>query len=713
MGNHLILNKYSAIKSTVLSNPIEYLKGVGPLRADLLKKELQIFTFGDLLHHYPYRHLDRTKVQVIAQINPAMEYVQVRGILLSMEIVGEKRARRLVAQLRDATGIIELTWFQGINWVEKALMIGQEYLAFGKPGFFLGKPQITHPELETLREANAAGKGFLEPIYPVTEKLKARGLNAKAIGKLMQQLFLVLEQKDIGEFLPQDLIQKEQLVSRWISLQYVHFPPSAEHHHRALQRLKFDEFFIAQLRMGMLRSSRHRFSRGQVFTTVGNHFNDFYHHHLPFPLTGAQKRVLKELRQDMGTGKQMNRLLQGDVGSGKTIVALMTMLIALDNGFQSAIMAPTEILARQHANQFMELLHPMGIRVALLTGSTRAAERKKILNDLLNGSISILVGTHALIEDVVQFKNLGLAVIDEQHKFGVAQRAKLWQKNSIPPHMLVMTATPIPRTLAMTAYGDLDYSVIDELPPGRTPVLTVHRLDDARPQVMDFIRSEIALGRQVYFIFPLIEESEKLQYEDLMRGYENVKAWFPEPQYWISMVHGRMPAEQKEINMQRFVNKDTQIMVSTTVIEVGVNVPNASVMVIESAEKFGLSQLHQLRGRVGRGAEKSYCILLSGSQVGKEAKDRLSVMCSTNDGFKIAEKDLELRGPGDIQGTRQSGALDFKLADIVKDRELLERTKLKAEALLETDPDLRKQENTALREFLQADKGGTVWGKIS
>ena len=707
------MNKYSAIKSTVLSNPIEYLKGVGPLRADLLKKELQLFTFGDLLHHYPFRHIDRTRVQLIAQISPAMDHVQVRGILMSMEIVGEKRARRLVAQLRDGSGILELTWFQGISWVEKALVIGQEYLVFGKPGFFLGKPQITHPEVETLREANAAGKGFLEPVYPVTEKLKARGLNTKAMAKLMQQLFSVLEQRDVPEFLPDTLIKEEQLIGRWQALQHLHFPPSSQHHQHAIHRMKFEEFFVAQIRLGMLRSSRHRFSRGQVFAVVGEHFNAFYHDHLPFPLTGAQKRVLKELRQDMGSGKQMNRLLQGDVGSGKTIVALMAMLIALDNGFQSAIMAPTEILARQHALQFIELLSPLGIKVALLTGSTKSAERKQILSGLLSGEISIVVGTHALIEDAVQFKNLGLAVIDEQHKFGVAQRAKLWQKNTIPPHMLVMTATPIPRTLAMTAYGDLDYSVIDELPPGRTPVLTVHRLDDARPQVMDFIRSEIALGRQVYFIFPLIEESEKLQYEDLMRGYENVKAWFPEPQYWISMVHGRMPAEQKEINMQRFVNRDTQIMVSTTVIEVGVNVPNASVMVIESAEKFGLSQLHQLRGRVGRGAEKSYCILLSGSSVGKEAKDRLSVMCSTNDGFKIAEKDLELRGPGDIQGTRQSGTLDFKLADIVKDRELLDKTKLRADQLLDSDPDLRKQENTALREFLRADKGGTWWGKIS
>ena len=493
---------------------------------------------------------------------------------------------------------------------------------------------------------------------------------------------------------------------------HLHFPPTLAHHQVALERMKYEELFVAQMRLGMLRSTRHRFSRGITFAQVGETFNTFYHEHLPFELTNAQKRVLKEIRQDTGTGRQMNRLLQGDVGSGKTIVALMSMLIAVDNGFQSCIMAPTEILARQHAEQFALLLAPLGIEVGLLTGSTKTAERRTILAGIEQGTMKILVGTHALIEDAVRFKNLGLAVIDEQHKFGVAQRAKLWEKNNIPPHVLVMTATPIPRTLAMTAYGDLDYSVIDELPPGRTPITTVHRLDDARPQVMDFIKSEIKLGRQIYFIFPLIEESEKLQYEDLMRGYDNIKSWFPEPQYWISMVHGRMNGDQKGINMKRFVERETQIMVATTVIEVGVNVPNASVMVIESAEKFGLSQLHQLRGRVGRGSEKSYCILLSGSQVGKDAKDRLKVMCSTNDGFKIAEKDLELRGPGDIQGTRQSGALDFKLANIVDDRALLEIARNEVEQLLSVDPELSLPEHHPLSVHLKQKRGGHAWAKI-
>lgn len=679
----------------------------------MLKKELQIFTFEDLLNHFPLRHLDRTSVQAIGQINPAMDHVQVRGVVISMEVIGERRAKRLVVYLRDKTGIIEMTWFQGINWVQKLIQVGQEYLAFGKLGFFLGKPQLNHPEIESVREHNATGKSFLEPIYPVTEKLKARGLNGRALGKLMEQLFLVLEEKELPECLPTNIIKKYNFISRYKAYQYLHFPPNPNLYQAAVERMKFEEFFIAQLRLGMLRSSRHRYSRGVIFAQVGEAFNIFFREHLPFELTNAQKRVLKEIRQDTATGKQMNRLLQGDVGSGKTIVALMSMLIAVDNGYQSCLMAPTEILARQHAEQFSRLLAPMGIEVGLLTGSTKVAERKQILSAIESGEMKIIVGTHALIEDAVQFSNLGMAVIDEQHKFGVAQRAKLWEKNKIPPHVLVMTATPIPRTLAMTAYGDLDYSVIDELPPGRTPITTVHRLDDARPQVMDFIKSEIKLGRQIYFIFPLIEASEKLQYEDLMQGYENVKAWFPEPQFWISMVHGRMPADQKEINMKRFVERETQIMVATTVIEVGVNVPNASVMIIESAEKFGLSQLHQLRGRVGRGSEKSYCILLSGNQVGKDAKDRLQVMCSTNDGFKIAEKDLELRGPGDIQGTRQSGALNFKLANIVDDRGLLDQVRIEVDQLLTKDPDLTSTDNHPLILHLRNIRGGQAWSKIS
>jgi len=683
------------------------------LRADLLKKELQIFTFGDLLTHFPFRHLDRTSIQLIGQLSPDLDHVQVKGRLVSMELIGEKRSRRLVAHIRDRTGLLELTWFQGAAWVQKTLVVGQDYLVYGKLSFFLGKPQINHPELEQLETANAEGKNFLEPVYPVTEKLKARGINGRTLGKLMQQLFLVLNEKEIAENIPIPILTKEKLISRWEAFLFIHFPPSLEHKEKAMSRLKFEEFFLAQLRLGMLRSARHRYSKGLVFQQVGKYFNDFYSNLLSFPLTNAQKRVLKEIRKDMATGRQMNRLLQGDVGSGKTIVAFMSMLIAIDNGYQACIMAPTEILARQHYDNFKTIVETLGLQIAFLSGSTKSAEKKKLLKGILEGEIHLIVGTHALIEETVQFKNLGLAVIDEQHKFGVEQRSKLWKKNIIPPHVLVMTATPIPRTLAMTAYGDLDFSVIDELPPGRKPVHTVHRLDDARPQVMDFIKTEIASGRQVYFIFPLIEESDKLQYEDLMQGYENVKAWFPEPQYWISMVHGRMKADLKEINMQRFVKNETQIMVGTTVIEVGVNVPNASVMIIESAEKFGLSQLHQLRGRVGRGSDKSYCILLSGSRVGQEAKNRLSIMCSTNDGFKIAEKDLEIRGPGDIQGTRQSGALNFKLANIVEDRGILELAKEHVELLLSDDADLEKNENVVLKTFLQVEKGKTAWSKIS
>ncbi|MFN5439091.1 MAG: ATP-dependent DNA helicase RecG [Bacteroidota bacterium] len=702
-----------ATRSSILSNPIEYLKGVGPLRADMLKKELQIFTFEDLLFYFPFKHIDKTKITSIATITPSMDFVQVRGRLISMEVVGEKRSRRLVAHLRDGSGMIELTWFQGINWVQKILSVGVDYVAYGRLGFFLGKPQLSHPEIETLKESNESGKSFLEPIYSVTEKLKARGLNGRALGKLLYQLFLVLEEKELPENLPHSIVLDEKLVSRFTALQQIHFPKNQQQYESAIRRLKFEELFLSQLRWGMMRAARHRFSRGIMFSKVGSTFNNFFHQYLPFPLTNAQKRVLKEIRQDMGNGTQMNRLLQGDVGSGKTIVALMAMLIAIDNGYQSCIMAPTEILANQHFDQFSGLLAELNVEVALITGSTKAAERKVLLQKIHQGEIKIVVGTHALIEDAVQFKSLGLAVVDEQHKFGVAQRAKLWKKNVVPPHMLVMTATPIPRTLAMTAYGDLDYSVIDELPPGRTPVTTVHRLDDARPQVMDFIKSEIVKGRQIYFIFPLIEESEKLQYEDLMRGYENVKAWFPEPTYWISMVHGRMPSDQKEINMQRFVKGDTQIMVSTTVIEVGVNVPNASVMIIESAEKFVLSQLHQLRGRVGRGSEKSYCILLTANNIGKDAKERISIMCKSTDGFKIAEKDLELRGPGDIQGTRQSGALNFRLADIAQDRDLLEKTKMIADKLLTADPDLNQPLHAALKHHLQSENSGTIWGKIS
>ena len=714
-GNSIfVLNRFF-ISSTqnILSTPIEYLKGIGPQKGDLLKKEAGIFTFGDLLEYFPFRHIDKTKINPVNEINYETEFVQVAGVLVSFEIIGQKSGRRLVAQIKDKTGFLELTWFQSLTWVQKLLEVGQSYLVYGKVTFFNGKAQIVHPELEILTTALQTGKSFLDPVYPTTEKLKARGLGARQIGKHTQLLLTMVREKDMAENLPLNIINSLKLVNRFNAYRQIHFPQSIAEYEKAVNRLKFEELFIAQLRMNLLRSIRHRFSKGVVFDKVGNFFNDFFKNHLPFELTGAQKRVIKEIRADTARGKQMNRLLQGDVGSGKTIVAVLIMLLAIDNGYQACLMAPTEILAQQHYKTISELLKEMDVPVKLLTGSVKAAKRKVLLNELAEGSLKILIGTHAVIEEVVQFKNLGIVIIDEQHRFGVAQRAKLWQKAATPPHILVMTATPIPRTLAMTAYGDLDYSVIDELPPGRQPIATVHRYESQRSRVMDFIRAEIDKGRQVYIVFPLIEESAKMDYENLMKGYENVKGYFPEPKYWISMVHGRQPAEQKELNMKRFVEGDTQILVSTTVIEVGVNVPNASVMVIESTEKFGLSQLHQLRGRVGRGADKSYCILLSGSKLGNDARERIKIMTTTNNGFEIAEKDLELRGPGDIEGTRQSGVLNFKLASIVQDRPLLELARNMAAELLEKDPDIVSAENLQLKIFLQHQKGAVLWSKIS
>jgi ATP-dependent DNA helicase RecG len=627
--------------------------------------------------------------------------------------MGDKRARRLIAQLVDDTGTLELAWFQGANWVQKNLVPGQKYLVFGKTGFFNGKPQMVHPEIEIFTPAKEGGKDYLEPVYPATEKLKARGLNGRQLAKLTYQLFSMIKPADIPENLPTHILSDYKLMNRYEAYSNIHFPVSDKAYKAALRRLKFEELFVAQVRLNLVRLARHQSSRGVVFEKVGDFFNTFYNKYLPFELTGAQKRVLKEIRTDTARGRQMNRLLQGDVGSGKTIVALLSMLLAADNGFQSCLMAPTEILAQQHYQGLSELLKDMGVELALLTGSTKTAARKKIMQGLQDGSLHFVVGTHAVIEEKVQFHNLGFVVVDEQHRFGVAQRAKLWEKAVVPPHVLVMTATPIPRTLAMTAYGDLDYSVMDELPPGRQPITTVHRNEMMRASVMDFVKTEIEKGRQVYFIYPLIEESEKLSYEDLMQGYEQVKSFFPEPNYKISMVHGRQPSDQKETNMARFVNGDTQIMVATTVIEVGVNVPNASVMVIESSEKFGLSQLHQLRGRVGRGSEKSFCVLLTGQKVSNDARERIKIMCATNDGFLIAEKDLELRGPGDIEGTRQSGALNFKLANIVNDKEVLEVAKIAAEKLVEEDHTLNLAKNLELKNYLQSQKSRSGWGKIS
>jgi len=697
--------------ASLLSSPIEYLKGVGPLRAELLKKELSIYTFGDLLQHFPNRHVDKTKVTPIAALTPEMDFVQVKGVLLGLHSIGEKRSKRMVAQLKDESGYLELAWFQGIQYVQKNLVEGQTYLVFGRLGFFNGKPQIVHPEIEPFEVQTMSQKSLLEPVYGSTEKLKSRGLNGKQLGKLTQVLFQQISERDLPENLPAHLLVDR--MGRWEAFRQIHFPSSQAKYKQALSRLIFEELFIAQIRLNLIKIDRHKNSKGQVFEKVGDYFNTFYNNYLPFELTGAQKRVIKEIRQDVAKGFQMNRLLQGDVGSGKTMIALMAMLIAADNGFQSCLMAPTEILAQQHYSSLTELLKEMPVEVAILTGSTKAAERRRILKGLADDTIHFVVGTHALIEDPVQFKRLGLAVIDEQHRFGVEQRSKLWKKASIPPHVLVMTATPIPRTLAMTAYGDLDYSIMDELPPGRQPIKTVHRYETSRASVMDFVKSEIQKGRQAYYVYPLIEESEKLSYEDLMQGYEQVKSFFPEPTYKISMVHGKMHNDLKSENMNRFKSGDTQILVGTTVIEVGVNIPNASVMVIESAEKFGLSQLHQLRGRVGRGSEQSYCILLSSVKASREARERLKIMCNTTDGFVIAEKDLEIRGPGDIDGTRQSGALNFKLASLINDRPTMEIAKEAAAAICEKDPNLTMPEHLAIRSFLLTQKTKIGWGKIA
>jgi ATP-dependent DNA helicase RecG len=702
-----------SVINSILTQPIEYVKGVGPLKGDLFRKELEIFTFGDLLEHFPLRHLDKTNIKKVNEIKGEQEYFQFVGRIKSMDIVGEKRSRRLIAYLNDGTGEIELVWFQGINWVEKMMHIGSTYLIFGKVGFFMGNPQISHPEFEDYNALQPNVKKVLDPIYPTTEKLKIRGLTGRSIAKITAELIKQLKPTDVPENIPVEILQQLKLFSRFDAYTQIHFPSSTAHYEQAVRRLKFEELFIAQVRLQLVQIHRNLYSKGIIFDKVGAYFTNFYENYLPFSLTNAQKRVIKEIRLDMGTGKQMNRLLQGDVGSGKTMVALMCMLVAVGNQYQACLMAPTEILANQHYDKILQQLLPLSINVAILTGSTKAAARRKILEKLASGEIHILIGTHALIEPVVVFQNLGLAVIDEQHKFGVAQRSQLWKKNAVLPHILVMTATPIPRTLAMTAYGDLEISTIDELPPGRQDIKTVHRLDDHRTKVMDFLKEEIVKGRQTYIIFPLIEESSKLDYENLMQGYENVKAFFPEPKYWISMVHGKMKADQKEANMQRFAKGETQIMVSTTVIEVGVDVPNASVMVIESAEKFGLSQLHQLRGRVGRGSEKSYCILLTSNKLSKDAKERLKIMVSTNDGFKIAEKDMELRGPGEIDGTRQSGALNFKLADIIQDKAILETARYIAKNLVIEDSKLELEKNKCIKDYMVATKGKTGWGKIS
>ena len=698
----------------ILNNPIEYLRGVGPQRGELLKKELGIFTFRDLLFHFPFRHLDKSQVHSIREISGDADYIQVSGVIKTLEMTGEKKyGKRLTAVLQDESGVIDLVWFQGGAWIQKTLHLNGKYLVYGKTSYFNGRWQIAHPEMEPVTPQNREGKNYLDPIYPSSEKLKVRGLGGRAIGKLTRTLLDQLGPGDIPENLPADILEQFRLVSRFTAISDMHFPGTEQDHYQGERRLKFEELFFAQLSIGRLKIHRQQVSVGVIFEKVGDLFNRFYHGSLPFALTGAQKKVIREIRKDTLTGHQMNRLLQGDVGSGKTIVALLAMLLAIDNGFQACLMAPTGILAQQHLQNISGLLKDLSVKPVLLTGGIKGKARQKILEDLGSGQTSLIIGTHALIEEQVRFASLGLAIVDEQHRFGVAQRAKLWAKQAIPPHILVMTATPIPRTLAMTAYGDLDVSVIDELPPGRQPIRTLHRFERYRSQVMEFIKGEVHQGHQAYIVYPLIEESEKLDYENLMKGYEEVKAYFPDPEYLVSMVHGRQPADQRRTNMDRFVRGQTQIMVATTVIEVGVDIPNASVMLIESAERFGLSQLHQLRGRVGRGANHCWCILMTRDRAGREITERIRIMLQTTDGFAIAEKDLELRGPGDIEGTRQSGVMEFRVADIVRDKPILEAAREAASRILATDPQLLYPEHSRLSAHLKSQGSGSPWGKIS
>ncbi len=695
-----------------LDTSIEYLKGVGPKRGELLKAEAGIRTFGDLLNYFPFRYVDRSVFHQISGIHSDMTHVQLKGKLFHIEETGAGKGKRLSAVLNDGSGELELVWFQGIKWIKPSLKSGEEYVVFGRPTLFKGRYNMAHPELEPLKGPRQV-KAQMQPVYHSGEKLSNRGLNSKGFEKLQKALVPQIK-GHIPEVFSNELMESLKLLRREDAYINIHMPQSAELLRRAQLTLKFEELFFIQLMLLTQKIAVTKKIKGFQFGTIGRYFNTFYSDHLPFALTNAQKRVIKEIRHDVGTGAHMNRLLQGDVGSGKTIVALLTMLMALDNGYQACLMAPTEILANQHYDGLRELLKDMPIQVKLLTGSSKTAERKVIHEELEDGSLHILIGTHALLEDKVQFKNLGMVVIDEQHRFGVEQRAKLWRKNSYPPHVLVMTATPIPRTLAMTLYGDLDVSVIDELPPGRKSVKTIHRNDSARLKVFGFMEEQIALGRQVYVVYPLIEESEKMDYKDLMDGYESISRKFPLPQYKVSIVHGRMKSEAKDYEMQQFVEGKSHIMVATTVIEVGVNVPNASVMVIESAEKFGLSQLHQLRGRVGRGADQSYCILMTGDKMTSDARLRMETMVKTNDGFEIAEVDLKLRGPGDIMGTQQSGILDLKIADLVKDGPLLQLARKVAMELLDKDPDLEHSSHHRMRHHLDRLRQRKVnWSRIS
>lgn len=696
-----------------LHTPIEYLSGVGPARAKVLQAELGITTYGDLANLFPNRYIDKTKYYRVEQLVPDSAHVQIIGKVTHLKTVGNGRGSRLVATFQDGTGSMELVWFKSQKYFREHLKINVPYVAYGKVNKYGRVYSIAHPELELLSDHQSKVQSAMTPVYPSTEQLQKRNITNKLIVRMMRQLFSEIHQA-FKETLSPQLLQHYQLMDKNAAMVNAHFPKSAQALQQALYRLKFEELFFIQMELLLQNRVRKTRIKGFLFDQVGEQFHDFYENHLPFELTNAQKRVVKEIRSDMGTGAHMNRLLQGDVGSGKTIVAILTALLAIDNGFQACIMAPTEILAQQHYAGVQELLAPTGLQVRLLTGSVKAKARREIHAALEDGSLHILIGTHALIEDKVRFKNLGVAVVDEQHRFGVAQRAKLWKKNSLPPHVLVMTATPIPRTLAMSLYGDLDVSVIDELPPGRKEVKTVHRYDKDRLSVFGFLKEEIKKGRQAYVVYPLIDESETLDYKDLMDGYESIVRDFPAPQYQVSIVHGKMKPEDKDYEMDRFVKGETQIMVATTVIEVGVNVPNASVMVIESAERFGLSQLHQLRGRVGRGADQSYCILMTGYKLSNESKTRLETMVATTDGFQIAEVDLKLRGPGDLMGTRQSGLTNLKIADIVKDNQILATARAAAQQVLANDPSLSQSQHQNIKDvmtFLQSKKG--FWKYIS
>lgn len=699
---------------SILETSLEYLKGVGPKRAQLLKEELGLRTFGDLLFHFPFRHEDRSHFHQVREIDGQMPYVQLVGEITFVEEIGQSRKKRLVAKFKDKSGGIDLVWFKGVSYLKKSIQIGQQYVVYGKPNAYKGTLNLVHPELESLTDFRNSIQVKQLPVYSTTEKLNRSSLASKNIAKLSRNLLPKLKGK-LNENLPDYILQQHSLMRREAALFNIHFPKDEGRLRKAIFRLKFEELFLIQLELLKLKLLKVEKSQGYLFAEVGKYFNRFYQEFLPFELTGAQKKVLREIRRDLGSGKHMNRLLQGDVGSGKTMVAMMSMLIALDNNFQAVMMAPTEILAKQHFESLKESLTDLGIRFALLTGSTKQAERKLIHSELESGELQILVGTHALIEDKVKFQNLGIAIIDEQHRFGVAQRAKLWKKNIKPPHVLVMTATPIPRTLAMTLYGDLDVSTIDELPPGRKPVTTLHWYENKRLRLYGFIDQEIKKGRQVYIVYPLIEESAKMDYANLEEGYQHIFQRFSPPEFKVSIVHGKMPPENKEFEMRRFVEGKTDIMVSTTVIEVGVNVPNASVMIIESAERFGLSQLHQLRGRVGRGAEQSYCILMTGNKLSADGRLRMKTMCGTNDGFEVAEVDLKLRGPGDLQGTQQSGTpINLKLTNLSTDGHLVALARSAAAELLQKDPALNQTEHAALKQYLiQKNRNKINWSNIS